>query len=63
MIVCMCLCFSTSILKYMIWHTYAYIELFALNTVHVFLISQRNVISHQKTKKKDFDTQQVLCFI
>lgn len=25
----------------------------------VFLISQRNVISHQKTKKKDFDTQQV----
>lgn len=50
----------------MIWHTYAYIELFALNTVHrcvVFLISQGNGISHQKTKKKDFDTQQVLCFI
>lgn len=53
MIVCMCLCFSTSILKYMIWHTYAYIELFALNTVHVLYFKYlREMAFHTKKQKK-----------
>lgn len=52
MIVCMCLCFSTSILKYMIWHTYAYIELFALNTVHVLYFYLREMAFHTKKQKK-----------
>lgn len=48
----------------MIWHTYAYIELFALNTVHVLYFYLREMAFHtKKQNKKDFDTQQVLCFI
>lgn len=37
----------------MIWHTYAYIELFALNTVHVLYFQYlREMSFHTKKQKK-----------